>query len=229
MKETWRGQVRIAKSKKKKNIFNGWTSTQSISPTSVTQLPCISATCDIWTNNEQWALCFSSYQIAICCLHTSVLWGIQRLPPTLIMNLEFVLPGSLTMALKGKANPVGFGKEWREEKEGEEKKNLHRDQSLLLSGSLAALEQMGVGGTMSPLRFRIQSGCCCSVHTGRWRLCVRGLAICILLASRGREGCGLLLLLLLLLTCLFFTFLISSRECKSKAPRQSGRVEQELV
>lgn len=85
------------------------------------------------------------------------------------MNLEFVLPGSLTMALKGKANPDGFGKEWREEKEGEEeeKKNLHRDQSLLLSGSLAALEQMGVGGTMSPLRFRIQSGCCCSVHTGR--------------------------------------------------------------
>lgn len=91
------------------------------------------------------------------------------MPPTLIMNLEFVLPGSLTMALKGKANPDGFGKEGREEKEGEEekKKNLHRDQSLLLSGSLAALEQMGVGGTMSPLRFRIQSGCCCSVHTGR--------------------------------------------------------------
>lgn len=73
------------------------------------------------------------------------------------MNLEFVLPGSLTMALKGQANPDGFGK----------KKNLHGDQSLLLSGSLAALEQMGVGGTMSPLRFRIQSGCCCSVHTGR--------------------------------------------------------------
>lgn len=96
-----------------------------------------------------------------------MLWGIQRLPPTLIMNLEFVLPGSLTMALKEKANPDGFGKEWREEKEGEEKKDLHGDQSLLLSGSLAALEQMGVGGTMSPLRFRIQSGCCCSVHTGR--------------------------------------------------------------
>lgn len=36
------------------------------------------------------------------------------------MNLEFVLPGSLTMALKGKANPDGFGKEGREEKEGEE-------------------------------------------------------------------------------------------------------------
>lgn len=91
----------------------------------------------------------------ICCLHTSVLRGIQRLPPTLIMNLEFVLQGSLTMALKGQANPDGFGK------------NLHGDQSLLLSGSLAGLEQMGVGGTMSPLRFRIQSGCCCSVHTGR--------------------------------------------------------------
>lgn len=90
------------------------------------------------------------------------------MPPTLIMNLEFVLPGSLTMALEGTANPDGFGKEGREEKEGEEEeKNLHRDQSLLLSGSLAALEQMGVGGTMSPLRFRIQSGCCCSVHTGR--------------------------------------------------------------
>lgn len=38
------------------------------------------------------------------------------------MNLEFVLPGSLTMALKGKANPDGFGKEGREEKEGEEEK-----------------------------------------------------------------------------------------------------------
>lgn len=103
-------------------------------------------------NNGLRLLC---YQIAICCLHTSVLWGIQRLPPTLIMNLEFVLGGSLTMPLKGQENPEGFGK------------NLHGDQSLLLSGSLAALEQMGVGGTMSPLRFRIQSGCCCSVHTGR--------------------------------------------------------------
>lgn len=100
------------------------------------------------------------YQIAICCVHTSVLGGIQRLPPTLIMNLEFVLTGSLTMALKGQANPDWFGKK-------KKKKNLHGDQSLLLSGLLAALEQMGVGGTMSPLRFRIQSGCCCSVHTGR--------------------------------------------------------------
>lgn len=80
-------------------------------------------------NNGLKLLC---YQIAICCLHTSVLWGIQRLPPTLIMNLEFVLQGSLTMALKGQANPDGFGK------------NLHGDQSLLLSGSLAGLEQMGV-------------------------------------------------------------------------------------
>lgn len=101
----------------------------------------------------------------------------QRLPPTLIMNLEFVLPGSLTMALKGdgksgwvwkgrKGGKKGREKEGREEGGGE-KKNLHGDQSLLLSVSLAALEQMGVGGTMSPLRFRIQSGCCCSVHTGR--------------------------------------------------------------
>lgn len=93
------------------------------------------------------------------------------------MNLEFVLPGSLTMALKGEANP---GWVWKKEKE-----DLHWDQSLLLSGSLAALEQMGVGGSMSPLRFRIQSGCCCSVHTGRWCLCVRGLPICI---SVGREA-----------------------------------------
>lgn len=53
------------------------------------------------------------YQIAICRLHTSVLWGIQRLPPTLIMNLEFVLPGSLTMALKGQANP---GWAWKKKK-----------------------------------------------------------------------------------------------------------------
>lgn len=58
-------------------------------------------------NNRLRLLC---YQIAICCLHTSVLWGIQRLPPTLIMNLEFVLQGSFTMALKGQANPDGFGK-----------------------------------------------------------------------------------------------------------------------
>lgn len=50
------------------------------------------------------------YQIAICCVHTSVLEGIQRLPPTLIMNLEFVLTGSLTMALKGQANPDWFKK-----------------------------------------------------------------------------------------------------------------------
>lgn len=57
-------------------------------------------------NNGLRLLC---YQIAICCLHTSVLWGIQRLPPTLIMNLEFVLRGGLTMALKGQANPDGFG------------------------------------------------------------------------------------------------------------------------
>ena len=110
-------------------------------------------------NNGLRLLC---YQIAICCLHTSVLWGIQRLPPTLIMNLEFVLRGGLTMALKGQANPDGFGGKKKKKRE-----NLHGDQSLLLSGSLAALEQMGVGGTMSPLRFRIQSGCCCSVHTGR--------------------------------------------------------------
>lgn len=84
-----------------------------------------------------------------------MLQGIERLPPTLIMNLEFVLWGNLTMALERQANPDGFGK------------NLQRDQSLLLSGLLAGLEQMGVGGTMSPLRFRIQSGFCCSVHTHR--------------------------------------------------------------
>ncbi len=42
-------------------------------------------------NNGLRLLC---YQIAICCLHASVLWGTQRLPPTLIMNLEFVLKGS---------------------------------------------------------------------------------------------------------------------------------------
>lgn len=57
-------------------------------------------------NNGFRLLC---YQIAICCVHTSALQGIQRLPPTLIMNLEFVLPGSLTMVLKGQANPDGFG------------------------------------------------------------------------------------------------------------------------
>lgn len=104
------------------------------------------------TNNGLRLLC---YQIAICCLHTCGLWGIQRLPPTLIMNREFVLRGNLTMALEGQANLNGY------------EKNVHGDQSLLLSGLLAGLEQMGVGGTMSPLRFRIQSGFCCSVHTRR--------------------------------------------------------------
>lgn len=58
-------------------------------------------------NNRLELLC---YQIAICCLRISVLWGIQRLPPTLIMNLKFVLQGGLTMALKGLANPDGLGK-----------------------------------------------------------------------------------------------------------------------
>lgn len=84
-----------------------------------------------------------------------MLWGIERLPPTLIKNLDFVLQGNLTMALEEQANPEGF------------EKNLHGDQSLLLCDLLAGLEQMGVGGTMSPMRFRIQSGFCFSVHTHR--------------------------------------------------------------
>lgn len=59
---------------------------------------------------------------------------------------------------------------WGAGKSGWVWRNLHGDQSLPLSPSVPAGEQMGIGGTMSPLRFRIQSDCC-SVQRQMMPLC----------------------------------------------------------
>lgn len=163
--------------------------------------------------------------MAICCLHTSLLWGIQRLPPTLIMNLEFVLPGSLTMTLKGKANPDGFGKEWREEKEGEEKKTYTGIKVCCLVArwlpwnrwaSEALWAHWDSGSKVAAAALYTQADDAFVSEDWRYAFCE--------LAEVGRD------VGFFLLPCLFFsTFLILPCECKSKAPRQSGRVEQELV
>ena len=63
------------------------------------------------TTNSAEAFMPPNGNMLCACL---LLWAIQRLPPTLIMNLQFVLWGRLTMALQGQANPGGFGEIYME-------------------------------------------------------------------------------------------------------------------
>lgn len=125
----------------------------------------------LWYVNQQWTGLgfYATFYITNMLFPYICALGNPKVAAHTHNDLECVLGGSRTMALQGQANPDGFGK------------NLHGDQSLMLSGSLAGWEQMGVGGTMSPLRFRIQSGCgCCYyVNTGRWCLCVSESLKCI--------------------------------------------------
>lgn len=85
------------------------------------------------------ASAFKLPDINMMHLYTHALKGIQALPPTLIMKL---LRGSYTIAGEdGKSWWV-----WR---------NLHWDQSMLLSCLTPAVDQMGPGHTTSPPRFTI--------------------------------------------------------------------------